>query len=150
MSAQNASDEVDGLAEWYGRVIARYADSPIHQTMGLSIRDVTAGAVEMLLQCPPEFRNAHGTIHGGVLMTALDSAILQAVRSQTLGIFAQSTIELNVNFMRPAVDATVLVEGTAIHVGRTTGVGRAIALSSEGRPIAAALGTIHIARDSAT
>lgn len=138
------------LVEWYAEATARFDESPIHRTMGLSLVAMTAGEVEILLECPPEFRNAHGTIHGGLLTTALDSAVLQAVRSQTPGLFTQSTIELKSNFMRPAVGAIVRIQGIAIHVGKTTGVARALAVDSDGRAVAAALGTIHIARKSAT
>ena len=150
MNAQPEPNTERQLVEWYARATTQFDESPIHRTMGLSLESMTAGKVEILLECPPEFRNAHGNIHGGLLTTALDSAVLQAVRSQTPGLFTQSTIELKANFMRPAVGAIVRIEGIAIHVGRTTGVARALAVGGDGRAVAAALGTIHIARKSAT
>lgn len=131
--------------EWFARSLIRFDESPMHRAIGLEMLGMSWGEVELRLTCPPDFRNAHGTIHGGLLMTSLDSAVLQSVRSNVVGHFGQSTIELKANFMRPAVNASVRVFGTALHVGRTTGVARAVAVDDEGRTIAAALGTIHIA-----
>jgi acyl-CoA thioesterase len=136
------------LDSWYREMVERYNQTPVHQAFGLHLTAVTNDGVELLLDSPPEFRNAFGSIHGGVLATALDSALLQAVRVHTPGLFHQSTLEIKINFLRPASEPTARVEASALHVGRRTGVARATAFTSNGKPIVAAQGTIHIERES--
>ena len=133
---------------WFSRMRDLYNDSPAHQAFGLSLQEVAEGRVVLSLQTPDTLKNLSGAIHGGVLTTALDSALVQAVRSHLPDVPQLATQELKVNFIRPGQGARLRVVGESIHVGWTTGVARSAVLNEEGQPIAIAQGTVYIRRNT--
>ncbi len=66
-----------------------------------------------------------GIMHGGVLATLLDSVMGMAASSMApVGHFAV-TVQLNLNFIRPAWEGeTLLAEAEVMHSGRQTAVAR--------------------------
>ncbi|RNI19703.1 PaaI family thioesterase [Flexivirga caeni] len=86
--------------------------------------EVEPGRVVMELSTEPDFANPHGTVHGGVIATLLDSVMGCAVHTELAAGVGYTTLELKVNYLR-AVGLTgerLIGEGTTIHVGRRTAV----------------------------
>lgn len=133
-------------AGWFDSMRERYGESPIHQLFGFVLQTVGPGEATVALTPPPETRNLYGGVHGGILNSAIDSAVLQAVRSQVDPEAHLTTVELKVNFLQPAMGDTFTCAGQALRVGRSVGVAEAKLRDQAGALLAVGLGTIHIRR----
>lgn len=96
---------------------------PIGGTMGYTLHSVEEGCV--VFRGAPEFNvtNPMGTVHGGWYGTLLDSAMACAVMTRVPRGSVYTTLEYKVNILRPIpLGMQIDCEGTADHVGRSTGV----------------------------
>lgn len=85
--------------------------------------------------------------HGGVLTSLLDTALgMEAVRHAVMQDRRTSTVEIKVNFMRPARVGTTLVTSTRVESkGRSLMVLSGTAHDAETRePVAFAVGTFNL------
>ncbi len=64
-------------------------------------------------------RQVYGQVHGGVIATMLDSAIAVVVNQKIGPDQGANTIELKVNYLRPATGDSLRAEGEIIKYGRT-------------------------------
>lgn len=131
---------------WFEQMYALYEESPVHCFFGLSLASLAAGMAVVAFEPRPEHRNAMGAIHGGILATILDSALLQSVRTLVGPDDRPSTLELKINYVAPAVEAPFSCRGRALRVGGTVGVAEAVLTDAADDVVAASLGTIHIRR----
>ena len=107
---------------------------PITATIEFTGAEVEQGRV-VFTGDPKEFLyNPIGTVHGGYAMTLLDSAMGCAVHTTLAAGERYTTLDLNVNFVRPITAETgrVSCEGRIVHRGGTiaTAEGRLTAVSS--------------------
>jgi uncharacterized protein (TIGR00369 family) len=80
----------------------------------------------------------YGYIHGGALMTLMDSlAGLGSALNLPPG-HGFTTIEFKINFLRSLRSGRILAEATAIHIGGRTHVWQVIAHDQQGRQLALA------------
>ena len=119
---------------------------PAAKLLGYRIWEVKKGHTVFQLE-PAEYHyNPFGTVHGGILSTLLDTAMTSAVMTTLETGTACSTLEINVNFIRPMTDQSgpVRCEGKTIHVGSriATAVGKI--LDRDGSLYAHAVSTIMI------
>ena len=119
---------------------ALLASVELHAALGLSLREWGEGEVTFGF-VPPAFARAPGlgAVHGGAIATALDTAACFALIS-AVGVDC-STIDLRTDFLRPAVDAELLVTGSVVRAGRRFGCADATLRTGEGRSLAVARGT---------
>ncbi|MGW1762449.1 PaaI family thioesterase [Streptomyces mirabilis] len=101
--------------------------APICGTLGFRLVEATEGNCVFEGDPGEHLYNPMGTVHGGFMATLLDSALGSAVMSALPPGRAYTTIQLNVNLLRPvfANTSTLRCEANAIHVGRTTGTAEA-------------------------
>jgi uncharacterized protein (TIGR00369 family) len=79
--------------------------------------------VELTVENP--HLRSHAIAHGGVFATLLDAAQGMAAASVAPSGFDVVTVQLNVNFIRPAgVGETLVARGEVVHAGRRTAVTR--------------------------
>lgn len=133
---------------WFDAIRSRYAESPTHRLFGFSLTEVELRTVTITIEATPETRNLYGGLHGGVVNTVIDSALLQSVRTEVGPDDHLTTVELKVNFLRPATGNVFACSGHALRVGGSVGVAEAKLRSKDGDLLAAGLGTIHIRRES--
>ncbi len=101
----------------------RLAGPPIAGALGYELHAVEEGRVVFRGTPRFEFTNPMGTVHGGWYGTLLDSAMACAVLTKLPRGAFYTTLEYKVNVVRAIpLGAEILCEGTALHVGRTTGV----------------------------
>jgi uncharacterized protein (TIGR00369 family) len=96
--------------------------SPFHRLIGLELVSVDDGAVEMRLPWRDELGRADGSdwYHGGVISALIDIAGDYAIASKVGR--AVPTIDLRVDYLRPARRGELRVVARAVKVGRTVGV----------------------------
>ena len=86
---------------------------------------------------PDNFINPMGGVHGGWVMTVMDSALACAVHSMLPAGKASTTIEVKINITRgPRPGVTYRCEGTALSVGRRVGTSEARMYDPEGKLVA--------------
>jgi uncharacterized protein (TIGR00369 family) len=88
------------------------------------------------------------TVHGGILTTLLDSAMGCALHTTLPAGVSYTTLELNVNFVRPVTDATgtVAAEAKVVSAGRTVATVEARLTDRSGKLYAHATSTLMILR----
>ena len=100
----------------------RVDGSPFHRLIGIEMVHANDGAVEMRLPWRDELGRADGSdwYHGGVLSSLIDIAGDYAIASK-LGR-GVPTIDLRVDYLRPARRGELRALARAVKVGRTVGV----------------------------
>ena len=81
--------------------------------------EVMEGCVVFEAKPSARFYNPMGAVHGGWISTVLDSAMGCAVHSMLKAGQAYTTVEMNVNFVRPLLEQTGILrcEGKIVHSG---------------------------------
>lgn len=114
--------------------------SPVHGALGLRARSADEGV--LFDTAPGREHSVDGgdVLHGGVVATMLDTAATFALIDSTGTDWG--TVDLRIDYLRPAPVAPLEVRGQVIQVGRRFGRARAeLADPGSGRLLAAAVGT---------
>ena len=96
--------------------------SPFNRLIGIELVRLDAGEAEMRLPWREEFSRSDDSdwYHGGVLAALIDIAGDYAIASQLERWVA--TIDLRVDYLRPALRGDLTAVARAVKVGRTVGV----------------------------
>ncbi len=123
--AKDALMKQDGFSKW----------------LDVQIEKVALGYCKLHYTIRPEMLNGFGTVHGGVLFSASDSALAFACNSHgTLSV----ALEVSISFTRPAFVGQVLtVEAQEINLGKTTGLYDIKTYNPEGKLICVFKGTVY-------
>ncbi|MNU55121.1 Acyl-coenzyme A thioesterase PaaI [compost metagenome] len=128
MSPEQAKDilmKKDGFSQW----------------MDLDIEKVDHGYSKLHYTIRPEMLNGFGTVHGGVLFSASDSALAFACNSH--GILSVA-MEVSISYTRPAFEGQRLtVEAQEINLGKTTALYDIKTYNEEGKLICVFKGTVY-------
>lgn len=126
---------------------------PFNRFLGVKLAEVGDGVACLELPFRPELLGnpVAGTLHGGVISTLLDNAGGVAVWSQIRQDDLLSTVDLRVDYLRPAAAETLLARAEVVRLGNRVGVVqlRAFHPGSEGAPVAAGVGVYNIRRTAA-
>jgi uncharacterized protein (TIGR00369 family) len=122
---------------------------PICATIGFRIAGVEEGRSVIELEAGEHQYNPIGTVHGSVIVAALDSAAGNAVHSTLPAGVGYTTVNLAVTFLRPvrADSGTLRCEGTIIQAGRRIVLSEARLCGQDERVYAHANATCMILRD---
>ena len=92
---------------------------PIADLMGFTGVEFEHGRAVFEMTPGPQHYNPIGTVHGGVALTLLDSAMGCAVHTTLAAGIAYTTLEVKANLVRPITAETGLIrcEGTVVHGG---------------------------------
>jgi uncharacterized protein (TIGR00369 family) len=119
---------------------ALLAECELHAMIGLELTEWGDGVIAFRFAPPRSARSGeHSSVHGGVLATALDTAATFAIISSAQQ--DAGTVDLRIDYMRPAVDREFRVEGRTTRLGRTLGWADSQITTVDGRLIATARGT---------
>jgi len=116
---------------------ARLSRNHMAAWMNLSVVSAAAGQIALAAPWREEFISNpdHRFAHGGILATLLDTAGSYAVAT-LLGRPAQ-TVDMRVDFLRPAFEAAWTVEASVSHYGRTLATVDASVLNPHNKAVAA-------------
>lgn len=116
------------------------AGAPFHEALGLELIEWANGAVALRFKPPELVRSPeNNAVHGGALMTALDTAACFAAIA-AVGVDC-ATIDLRADFLRPALDEEFRIGGTTLRAGRRFAWADAVIATADGRIVATARGT---------
>ena len=92
---------------------------PISELMGFRLVDVESGRAVFEMTPGPQHYNPIGSVHGGIALTLLDSAMGCAVHTLLDAGVGYTTLEVKTNFVRPITADTgaIRCEGTVLHAG---------------------------------
>lgn len=108
---------------------------PMGELLGLRLTEVEEGRVVFEVEAKPKHHNTFGIAHGGLCATLLDSALGCAINTLCPPGQLFTTLELNVNFIRPVTDdvGTLTCEARALHVGTRVGTAEARVVDARGK-----------------
>ena len=110
-------------------------------TLGARISEAEPGRVVLELVAGPQHRHGGGVVQGGVITQIGDAAMGMSLATlQPDGIW-NTTIELKINFIRPAIEGRLRAVGKVIEMRQTLLFSEAVVLDDRDRLIARASST---------
>jgi uncharacterized protein (TIGR00369 family) len=111
----------------------------LHVLFGFELLEWSRGSLVMRFVPPDLVRDPDSRlIHGGALATALDTAACFAAIAAVGEDCA--TVDLRIDYLRPALDDTLLVTGALVRLGRRFAWSDAAVTTNDGRPLTTARG----------
>jgi uncharacterized protein (TIGR00369 family) len=124
---------------------------PFNRHLGMQVVEVAHGRVKIIVPFREElvgdvFRPA---LHGGVIAALIDAAAGAAVLSQITPRDRASTLDLRIDYLRPAPKRDLVALAELRRIGNRTAVANVIvtALGDESEPVAEGRGVFSIRRD---
>jgi acyl-CoA thioesterase len=106
-------------------------------------QEVGAGRSRVEVVVSEKHLRSRGIAHGGLLATLMDTALGWAAGSRAPAGLDVVTVQLNVNFIRPARPGEILIAwGEVQHAGRRTAVARGEIQTAEGALVASGSATL--------
>ena len=110
---------MNGLELLRGIIAGEVPPAPISAVMGFDLHEVEEGRAVFRAVPTPALNNPMGTVHGGLVMTLIDSACGCAVHSTLPEGAFYGTLETKVNMVRAVTRDTgpLLCTGELVHRG---------------------------------
>jgi len=115
------------------RVRTSFARQKVMATLGITIKALSPGEIELEMPYAAELTQQHGFIHAGILSTALDSACGYAAFSLMPTDVAVLTVEFKTNLLAPAAGERFYFRAHVIKPGRTLTICDAQAFAHDGK-----------------
>lgn len=138
----------DRVGPFWDAMEGRAPMPPAAATLGWSLRDVDpdAGTIEVAYAASDAFTNPMGNVQGGFLAAMLDDTLGPAlVATLPPGEFAP-TLELKVNFLRPARPGPLVGRGRVVHRGGSVAFLAGELANGDGDVVATATATARIVK----
>lgn len=115
------ADEFDVLdaqtrARWMS--FGRWSRPYFPQLVGIEMLDVRLGYCRMRLPFRPELEQPMGIVHGGAIATLIDVVVVPAIGSGYDQETGFSTVDLQIQYLRPLVAESAIAEGIVVKRGR--------------------------------
>jgi uncharacterized protein (TIGR00369 family) len=118
--------------------------NPYWEYIGLRELELIDGTSTIELPIKYEITQRRGTVHGGVLASMVDAAVGAAIRSLLSNDQSAATVEMKLNYIRPASGTKLIGRGKVINKGKTIAIGEAEVLNDQGKIVAAGMATYMI------
>lgn len=123
---------------------------PFNRFLGVEVAEVEEGRVRLELPFRDEFigNPEMPALHGGVVSMLLDTAGGAAVWTRLEPTDRVSTVDLRVDYLRPARAERLAAVGSVVRLGNRVGVAelRAFHPGSDEEPVAAGMGVYNVRR----
>jgi uncharacterized protein (TIGR00369 family) len=121
---------------------------PHSKALGMVLTDVSEGTAEITMEYDPRFVGdpETGVIHGGAVSALMDTCCGTAVMSHPASPGGTATIDLRIDYMRPATPGQkITARAVCYHITRTVAFVRATAMDEDmDRPVATATGAFTV------
>lgn len=124
--------------------IGDLAKGPYWKLLGMKIVDCADGRKGVELEVTEDLLQVYGNVYGGVLASILDSAIAVTLNQLLEPGEGAFTVEMKLNFLRPAKKGRILGLGTIIQKGRRIIVGQGEIKDEEGKILAFGTATFMV------
>ncbi|MFL6623428.1 MAG: PaaI family thioesterase [Sulfurifustis sp.] len=98
------------------------AAQPFSTLLGVEVTEFGNGRAELRIPIRDQLKQQHGFVHGGVISYAADNALTFAGGS-AIGT-SVVTSEFKINYLRPAIGATIIARATVVYAGKNLAVCR--------------------------
>ena len=111
---------------------------PISELMGFRGVEAEPGRAVFEMEPGPQHYNPIGSVHGGIALTLLDSAMGCAVHTLLAAGVGYTTLEVKTNFVRPISVETGVIrcEGVVLHSGSRIATAEGKLTDGEGKLLA--------------
>jgi uncharacterized protein (TIGR00369 family) len=111
--------------------------------LGLRIVEVAPGRATAEVEVRPELLQAFGAVHGGVVAAMVDHVLGAAIFPTLPRGTWPATLEFKLNYLAAVREGTIRATGEVIALRQRTAVVQ-VEVTNDGRPVAAALGTLSL------
>ena len=134
-----ASETADQLA---ARVVRGMLENDAaSRALGVEVREVRAGRVQIAMKVRPDMINGHGTCHGGFISALADSAFAFCCNSTNELTVAAG---FSIDFLAPGRSGELLIAtATQLWRARRTGLYDVMVTREDGSPVATFRGRSH-------
>jgi uncharacterized protein (TIGR00369 family) len=119
---------------------------PFLEHTGASLKNFSKGKAEVELHVKPYHLQHIGFVHGGVISTLMDNTGWYAAVSNLEDGFTAVTMEIKINYLKPALGKYLVASAAVKRQGRTTSF-VTIELYDQGELIAYATGTYALIKE---
>ena len=126
------------MTENYADALNQVTKGTLAELLGSTITHADPSRVAGRMPMRPDLSQPFGYIHGGAVMTLLDTLAGLGSALNVPSGSAFTTVEFKVNFLRSLRTGTLVAEATAVHIGQRTHVWQVAAHDDRGRQVALA------------
>lgn len=116
-------------------------DPPVARLIGMRLASAGPGLATFVLDVDERHHNPMGSVHGGILADLSDAAMGYAVISTLAADETFTTLEMKVNFLRPAFRGRLRCHARVESRGKTIVYAVADVVNEEGKSVAKAVST---------
>jgi uncharacterized protein (TIGR00369 family) len=120
---------------------------PVCKLVGMSVDEVETNLARCSMIAAEQHWNPFGTVHGGILCDLTDLAMGMAFMTTLQPGQGLATIELKINYFRPARTGKLSAEAKVLHRGRSTGFVECTVTDEAGKLIVKATSTCMVVND---
>ncbi|MFS0574033.1 PaaI family thioesterase [Sporosarcina sp. 179-K 3D1 HS] len=115
--------------------------NPYWEHIGLKEVELKCGQSILELPIIYEVTQSRNNVHGGVIASMIDAAVGAALRSTLENGKAGVTVEMKLNYLRPANGEKLVAKGKILKKGKSLAVGEAVIENDTGQEVAVGLVT---------
>jgi uncharacterized protein (TIGR00369 family) len=112
----------------------------------MKFQEYGEGKATLAMTVTRKFYNPLGTIHGGVITDLADASMGSALSSTLEENESFTTLELKMNFLRPAYEGKLTAESQVVHRARTISLVESVVKNGKGKVVARGIATQMILR----
>lgn len=110
--------------------------APWVQALNLQVEQVSAEEARLRLPFSAQLCREGGTVCGQALASAADTSMILAISGFLGGFRPMTTVNLNINFMRPVANGDVLIHARVSKPGKTITFGEISMKGTDGKLVA--------------
>lgn len=114
---------------------------PFSKWLGIELDEIREGYSKLHFSIRKEMLNGFGTVHGGILFSAADTALAFACNSYGIVTVA---VDVSISFALPVIlGETLFIEAQQLHMGNRTGIFEVKTYNSENKLVSSFKATVY-------